>query len=99
MHRICFLVLLAGTLHFSAQAGSPPGLMHYQGRLTNTQGSPISSATEVTFTFWYAQSGGNQIGTFSDTDTVLPSNGGYYETLIGDDPNNLIPPGLFAHDP
>ena len=75
---------------------SPPGLINYQGRLTNSSDQPITSAVDVTFTFWDAESGGSQIGSFSDTDTVTPDSNGLYCTLIGDDPGNLVPDSIFS---
>ena len=76
-----------------------PGLMNYQGRLTDTEGRPVTTDVDVTFTFYDAETGGTQLGSgFSDTDTVTPDAAGVYSTLIGDDPGNLIPASIFTGD-
>ena len=88
------ILILIGTLTFSA-----PGLISYQGRLTNAGGTPITSEVNVTFTFWDAETDGNQLGSgFSDTDAVTPDSNGVYSSLIGDDPDNLVPLSVFSGD-
>lgn len=77
-----------------------PGLLNYQGRLVDSAtGDPITSSVNVTFTFFDAEVGGNQLGSgFSDTDAVTPDTEGIYGTLIGDDPGNLVPTSIFESD-
>ncbi|MCX7047429.1 MAG: hypothetical protein NTX50_18335 [Candidatus Sumerlaeota bacterium] len=93
-------LLLAAIILTVAQiaAHAAPGLITYQGRLANASGQPITSAVDVTFTFWTAESGGTQVGMFSDTDSVTPDSNGVYSTLIGDDPDNFVPEAVFATD-
>ncbi|HPB30472.1 MAG TPA: hypothetical protein PLB62_03355 [Candidatus Sumerlaeota bacterium] len=79
-------------------ASAIPGVISYQGRLTDAAGLPITTPAEVTFTFWDAETDGARIGTFSDTDTVTPSKDGLFTTTIGDDPGNPIPESTFASD-
>jgi len=90
---LIFVALAWGT------AWAAPGLINYQGRLTDSSGNPIIAVTNVTFTFWDAETGGGQLGSgFSDTDTVTPDSDGIYSTEIGDDPGSLIPASVFGGD-
>jgi len=97
-YRIVLLILgmfpLMSTLAFSV-----PGLISYKGQLTDASGGPITTSVDVTFTLWDAETGGTQLGSgFSDTDSVTPNADGIYDTLIGDD-NNQIPGAVFENDP
>jgi len=96
-YRIVLLILgmfpLMSTLAFSV-----PGLISYKGQLTDASGGPITDPVDVTFTLWDAETGGTQLGSgFSDTDSVTPNADGIYDTLIGDD-NNQIPGSVFGND-
>jgi len=93
------LLLALVIMAFAMSLSAAPRLINYQGMLTDKQGKPIIIPVEVTFTFWDAETGGNQLGAgFSDTDTVTPDADGIYSTLIGDDPGNLIPESVFSGD-
>lgn len=94
---VCFsvIVLLCG---LSPTVFAVPQLISYQGRLTDSDGKPLTKTVDVTFTFWNAEAGGSQLGSFSDTDSVTPSGDGLFSTLIGDDPDLLIPSDLFLAD-
>lgn len=80
----------------AAASQAAPGLINYQGRLTDLNGRPISSQVNVTFTFWSAPTGGVQLGGFSDTDAVTPSSQGLYSTFIGDEGGVQVPPSIFS---
>lgn len=86
---LCLLANIAGAL---------PNLITYQGRLTNPQGQPITTQVTVTFTFWDSPSGGNRLGTFTDSKAVLPNKEGVYTTLIGTEYTNTIPTTIFEQD-
>lgn len=91
--------VLAVTFLFMAQmAYCAPGVINYQGKISNASGQPITTPVDITFTFWNAETLGAQIGAFTDADTVTPDATGVYSTLIGDDPGNLIPDAVFATD-
>jgi len=93
------LLLALAIMAFAMSLSAAPRLINYQGMLTDKQGKPITTPVEVTFTFWDAEIGGNQLGAgFSDPDTVTPDADGIYSTLIGDDPGNLIPESVFSGD-
>jgi len=92
-------ILIYGFVGMAMSILSAPGLISYQGRLTDNEGKPVTTAVDVTFTFWDAETGGTQLGSgFTDTDTVTPDPGGVYSTMIGDDPGNLIPASIFTGD-
>ncbi|MCX7000028.1 MAG: hypothetical protein NT106_07015 [Candidatus Sumerlaeota bacterium] len=93
------LLLALAIMVFAMSLSAAPRLINYQGMLTDKQGKPITTPVEVTFTFWDAETGGNQLGAgFSDMDSVTPDADGIYSTLIGDDPGNLIPESVFSGD-
>jgi hypothetical protein len=97
--KMKILVLVLAILTLGMCLSAAPRLINYQGLLTDKQGKPITTPVEVTFTFWDAETGGNQLGAgFSDADTVTPDADGIYSTLIGDDPGNLIPESVFSGD-
>lgn len=96
---LAFRVAVIALLSFPAfRAFGIPAVISYQGCLKDSDGNPITTAVDVTFTFWDAPSIGNQIGSFSDTDSVTPSAEGLFTTLIGDDPGTAIPPTVFSSD-
>jgi len=91
---LIFIVLLVKT-------GMPatPGLISYQGRLTDPDGNPVTTKVSVNFTFWNSEKGGLLLGGgFSDTDFVIPDSRGLYSTLIGDNQGIRIPDSVFAGD-
>lgn len=92
---IAFVLIL---MSLASLALAVPSVISYQGRLTNNSGQPITTPVDVTFTFWDAETGGNQFVGFSDTDTVTPSANGTFTTTIGDDPGNPIPAVYFMSD-
>lgn len=97
MKSLKSLMVPALLLALSQSAIAVPGLMVYQGRLTQTAGDPVTTPVEVVFTFWSAEVGGDSLGGgFSDTDTVTPDANGVFEATIGDDPGNLMPASIFG---
>ncbi|MCE5228322.1 hypothetical protein LLG95_01830 [bacterium] len=89
-------IALSLFISLAATAFAGPGMIQYQGRLTDSAGNPITTAVNVTFTFWSAATGGSQLGGFSDTDSVTPNSQGLYSTMIGDDPGTKIPDAVFT---
>jgi len=90
--------ILFGFLVLSMALCAAPDFISYQGRLTDSNGQPITSSVDVIFTFWDAETGGNQLGGFSDTDAITPQTGGLFSTMIGDVPGNPIPESIFLQD-
>ncbi|MCE5228324.1 hypothetical protein LLG95_01840 [bacterium] len=73
-----------------------PGLIQYQGRLTDPAGNPVTTPVSITFTFWSAATGGTQLGgTYYDTDTVTPNSQGLFSAMIGDETGAKIPDSVF----
>ena len=66
--RMTAALTAALLLGAAASVWAAPGIISYQGRLTDAGGDPITTALSVTFTFWDAEVGGNPLGAFSDTD-------------------------------
>ena len=90
---LCCFVFAVG----SVQAA--PNLINYQGKLTDSGGTPVTSSVDVMFTFWNAETDGSQLGGgFSDTDSITPNTDGIYSTLIGDASSNEIPLEVFSGD-
>ncbi len=87
------IIILLGAAAFAA-----PGVISHQGRLTDAAGLPVTTDVNVIFTFWDAESGGAQIGSFSDADSITPSADGLFTTMIGDEPGNPIPSNVFDSD-
>lgn len=96
MNRWNALLFACATMALSA-AHAAPGLINYQGQLTDPLGVPVDTAVDVTFTFHDAVSEGNQLGEFTDTDTVIPDASGIYSTDVGDE-DNLVPFSIFDDD-
>ncbi|HPB30473.1 MAG TPA: pectinesterase family protein [Candidatus Sumerlaeota bacterium] len=96
--RALFPAVVSIIILLEAAAFAAPGVISHQGRLTDTAGLPVTTEVNVTFTFWDAETGGAQIGTFSDTDSITPSAGGLFTTMIGDEPGNPIPSNVFDSD-
>ena len=89
--------MIVGVILLAAASYAVPGLISYQGQLSDTDKQPITAPVNLTFTFWDAESGGNPLGSgFSDMDTVNPDTNGLFTTLIGDDPGNLVPASVFS---
>src|SRR5437868_6820800 len=66
MQRLLASLLILCGLGSTVIPAEPPGLMHYQGRLTDSAGNPQHGSMQATFTFWDTPDAGHQIGTFSD---------------------------------
>lgn len=89
----CALALCSQALY------AAPALLNYEAKLTNSSNQPTTTPVTLTFTFWDAASGGNQLGSgFSDDDVVTPNAAGVVSTQVGDDPGAGIPPSVFAFD-
>jgi len=77
-------VLLAGSVVAFAQTSSVPGLLSYQGRVTDSAGTAIGAASPVnrtiTFKFYSTSSGGTPL--YAEAQTVTIS-GGEFSVLIG----------------
>jgi site-specific recombinase XerD len=61
----------------------PRRQLSFQGRLTDSSGTPISTAVNVVFKLWNASVDGTQLYT-SSTCSITPDPNGIFNTLIGD---------------
>lgn len=104
-HRFFFLrlaALLLCSLIVAPALAQPPALMHYQGRLTNNSGGPITSAQTVYFSIWRGGSAttansGTQL--FRERQAISPDANGVFEALIGSgtaELNTLKPTDFFT---
>lgn len=57
-----------------------PNLMHFQGRLSDSTGNPVTGKIEITFSIYDAEEGGTAI--WSETDSVTCENG-MYSIVLG----------------
>lgn len=99
-NRILWTAIFSGvTILWNAIGLAAPGLINYQGKLTDSQGDPIVSPVTLTFSFWDAESGGQQLGNgFQDSDLITPDEDGLYSTLIGDAPGLPVPESIFSEE-
>ena len=65
----------------------PPGLLRYQGFLTDKEGTPVEGEWSVTFRFFGTQQGA--VPFFEETQTVEPELG-VFSALLGTEPGNSI---------
>jgi len=71
-----------------------PQRINYQGYLTDSVGQPIDGTRSVTFEFYDAETDGNLVGAFSETQTVTVTEG-LFNVLIGADTVGGIPAEVF----
>lgn len=85
--------LFAWILLAAAAGAQPPALMHYQGRLTNSSGTPIATAQTVYFSLWVGGSAtvaGSGTQKYREHATITPSATGIFEHLIGSGTADLL---------
>ncbi|MEX0621938.1 MAG: hypothetical protein WD187_03020 [Candidatus Woykebacteria bacterium] len=63
-------------------AASPPRILSFQGRLTDSSGDPVTSATDVVFKIYDARTGGTLLWT-SKTWSVTPDSNGIFSVCLG----------------
>jgi hypothetical protein len=98
-HAGLLTILVLFCILSGQRAYAVPPVISYQGKLTMPGGTPVGTTVTLTFTFYDAQTGGNQLGAgFTDSDGVVPDSHGVCSTLVGDDPGNPIPADVFAGD-
>lgn len=77
--------------------------LSFQGRLTDSSSNPITSSTNVTYSFYTVSSAGSVISTDSPTRicTASPDQDGIFSTMIGGDAtcNTELPDSLFSNNP
>lgn len=83
--QIFLLLLLVNFLNFfylsNGTYAAVPHLINYQGKLTNSQGQPITGAVNVTFRIYDQESGGSPLWT--ETYTGLTIDKGIFNVMLG----------------
>ena len=85
--------LVALMLVAPAARAEVPGLLHYQGYLTDVEGTPVSGVWTVTFSFFEEQVGGAAF--FTEAQVVEPDVG-VFSVVLGSQPGNGIEPAWFS---
>lgn len=82
-------------IFFSLYANSSDKIISYQGKVYSTIGTPINeTSASVTVKFYGAQSGGSQVGTFSETYQVDIVDG-LFSLSIGSKTTGGVPSDIF----
>jgi len=89
-----FLVFLSAILLVSGSALAVPGLISYQGKLTDNTGTPVEGAQNMTFRLYNNSGGGTEL--WSETQVGVPVTGGIYDVRLG--LVTALNKGLFAGD-
>lgn len=87
--RIVFVVLSA--LISCSAICTPPPFVSYQGKLTDSAGQPVTGTKTVQFGLYDAPTAGSLI--WSESQTVLATNGGLFNVLLGS--VNPLTPAVF----
>ncbi len=76
----------------------PTRRLSFQGRLTDTTGTPITSPSNVKFGLWNAGTGGTELYNTGTGGTVVPDQNGIFSVLIGDQVGTEIPANIFTEN-
>ncbi|MBI5151099.1 MAG: LamG domain-containing protein, partial [Candidatus Pacebacteria bacterium] len=84
-------------LAFPTSLTRPNRILSFQGRLTDTAGTPLTVATNFTFKLYDALTSGNQLWT-SGTCSITPDQDGIFSTLLGSSCGSEIASGVFSEN-
>ncbi len=95
MRGRCIILAVLVLVAFAAPRAEAevPGLLHYQGYLTDVEGTPVSGVWTITFSFFEEQVGGQDF--FSEAQAVEPDVG-VFSVVLGSQPGNGIEPAWFS---
>lgn len=81
--KILFLILLLNALRYplSAAYAAVPHLINYQGRITDSSGTPLNGSYAITFRIYDAEAAGNLL--WQETHTGLVIQKGIFSVLLG----------------
>jgi hypothetical protein len=82
-------------LNFASATSTVPGLLNYQGYLTDSGGAPLDGAYAIKFAIYDALTGGAEL--WSETQLAVQINDGQLSALLGE--TEPISPTLFATYP
>lgn len=92
MKNSLFLTIAIISLLWSGvSSAAVPGTMIYQGRLTDTAGTPLSATISIAFSIYDVDTGGTELWT--ETQSVTVQNGIFTVTL---GTNTIIPSAIFS---
>ncbi len=77
-------------------ATAPPRIMSFQGRLTDSQNSPITASTNLRFAIYSDPSSSASALLWQEVNGVTPDNNGVFSILLGR--GTTIPQSLFANN-
>jgi len=86
---VCILLILVvaaagyagAAFAISQQTGAVPGVMSYQGYLTNNGGVPLTGTPDFQFALYEASSGGTAL--WSENQNDVPVTNGYFSVMLG----------------
>lgn len=79
-----YLTFSAVTVAIAAQAAlwaAIPDVINFQGRLFESNGSPVTTQKSIVFRLFAADTGGSSV--YSETDSVTPDSNGIYNVVLG----------------
>ena len=80
-----------------AASGSTPGVLSYQGQLTDAAGNPVNGNVDITFRLYDVPEGGTPLWEEAHTGAnAVPVEGGLFHVLLGS--LNPIPSDVWSHD-
>jgi hypothetical protein len=92
---LCICTSLIATL-----AVGESNLLTYEGQFEDLNGTPITEPIDLEFSFWNAEVGGSQLTDFVDLDEdVIPYQGGFVTTFVGDEPDLPVLMEIFDGSP
>ncbi|MCH9032249.1 MAG: hypothetical protein IIB00_08330 [candidate division Zixibacteria bacterium] len=80
-HLFSMVMFVSVLMVFTTVKAAVPQLINYQGRLTDTPGSPLSGDYEITFTLYDTPSGGASI--WSETHSAVTVSDGLFAVALG----------------
>lgn len=75
---------------------SPPRVLSFQGRLTDSQDSPITAKTNLRFGIYNSQTASGSALLWQEVDSVTPDENGIFSVLLGN--GTTIPQSLFGQN-
>ena len=81
---------------FAALPTAPPRILSFQGRLTDSTGTPITSATDLRFGIYNSPSASGSALLWEEVQKVTTNEDGVFATLLGK--KSLISQALFANN-
>jgi hypothetical protein len=81
MKAIAFVVVLSMVLLSTAALADAPGLINYQGTLTDSSGTALDTTVSITFTIYSDSTGGSKI--WNETQSAVVVSNGLFNVLLG----------------